>query len=88
MVPASERFLHKVKITPAGGEEFIFDNAIIMPLNLLDLSLNVIELDGKATDLKGKELVLDTSAIDNEASRGTLSNSDIVKVIRYLIKYP
>ena len=86
MLTAAERYLRKVKIAPEGGEEFTFDEAIIMPLNLLDLSVNVIELEGKATDVKGKDLELDTTGIENESSRGTLNNSDIVKVIRYLVK--
>jgi len=86
MLPAQERLLHKVKIQPKGGEAYTYDRAIILPLSVLELESNVTELEGKATDPKGKEINLDTSFIDNEPSRGTLSNSDIIKVIRYLVK--
>lgn len=86
MLPAQERLLHKVKIQPKGGEAYTYDRAIILPLSVLELENNVTELEGKATDPKGKEINLDTSFIDNEPSRGTLSNSDIIKVIRYLVK--
>ena len=86
MLPAQERLLHKVKIQPKGGEAYTYDRAIIIPLSVLELESNVTELEGKATDPKGKEINLDTSFIDNEPSRGTLSNSDIIKVIRYLVK--
>ena len=86
MLPAQERLLHKVKIQPKGGEAYTYDRAIILPLSVLELESNVTELEGKATDPKGKEINLDTSFIDNEPSRGTLSNSDIIKVIRYLVR--
>ena len=86
MLPAQERLLHKVKITPKDGEAFTYDRAIILPLSVLDLSSNVKELDAKATDSKGKPINLDTSFIENEALRGTLNHSDIIKVIRYLVK--
>ena len=86
MLPAQERLLHKVKIQPKGGEAYTYDRAILLPLSVLELENNVTELEAKATDPKGKEINLDTSFIDNEPSRGTLSNSDIIKVIRYLVK--
>ena len=86
MLSAADRLLHKVKIQPKDGEAFNYDRAIILPLSILDLDVNVNELDGKATDAKGKEIDLNTSRIDNEDSRGTLNNSDIIKVMRYLVK--
>ena len=86
MKPAEERLIHKVKITPKDGEAYTYDRAVILPLSVLELVKNVTELQGKATDAKGKEINLDTSFIDNEPNRGTLNNSDIIKVIRYLVK--
>ena len=86
MNPAEERLIHKVKITPKDGEAYTYDRAVILPLSVLELVKNVTELQGKATDAKGKEINLDTSFIDNEPNRGTLNNSDIIKVIRYLVK--
>ncbi|MGN0901982.1 MAG: DNA-directed RNA polymerase subunit beta, partial [Succinivibrio sp.] len=86
MLAAAERLLHKVKITPNEGEAYTYDRAIILPLSVLDLEVKVNEIAGKATDAKGKELNLDTAFIENESSRGTLNHSDIIKVIRYLVK--
>ena len=86
MLPAAERLLHKVKIQPKDGEAFTYDRAIILPLSVLKLASNVVEIEGKATDSKGKEINLDTTHIENEALRGTLNNSDIIKVIRYLVR--
>ena len=86
MLTAAERLLHKVKIQPKDGEAYTYDRAIILPLSVLELTASAKTLDGKVTDAKGKEINLDTSFIENEASRGTLNNSDIIKVIRYLVK--
>ena len=86
MLSCAERLLHKVKIHPKGGDAYTYDRAIIMPLSVLTLLSNVTELKGKITDPKGKEIPLDASHIENEAFRGTLNNSDIIKVIRYLVK--
>ncbi len=86
MLPAAERLLHKIKIKPKSGEAFAYDRAVVLPLSALDLDVNVNELDAKATDAKGKDLDLDTSFIERESSRGTLNHSDIIKVIRYLVK--
>lgn len=86
MLTAAERLLHKVKIQPKVGEAYTYDRAIILPLSVLELTASAKTLDGKVTDAKGKEINLDTSFIENEASRGTLNNSDIIKVIRYLVK--
>ncbi|MBO6257837.1 MAG: DNA-directed RNA polymerase subunit beta [Succinivibrio sp.] len=85
MLPVAERFLHKVKIATK-DDKFEFDRCVILPLSLLELSNNAQELSAKVTDAKGKELKLDRSNIDGENMRGTLSHSDIIKVMRYLIR--
>ena len=82
---ASDRLLFKVKFDGKAGK-FGFDKTLILPLDTLDLSVNVQESDAKATDARGKALKLDRSPIDGEAMRGTLSAGDIVRVLRYLIK--
>ncbi len=87
MLSAAERFLHKVKIAGKDKDSKLeFDRCVIVPLNALTLTENAQELSGKVLDSKGKELKLSTENVDNEAMRGTLSNSDIVKVISYLIR--
>ena len=73
MLTAAERLLHKVKIQPKDGEAYTYDRAIILPLSVLELTASAKTLDGKVTDAKGKEINLDTSFIENEASRGTLN---------------
>ncbi len=84
--PAADRLLHKVRLTGKDGSKIAFDRAVVIPLSSLALSRNVEELSGKVTDPKNKELKFSTAAIDNEAMRGTLSTSDIVKVMSYLIR--
>ena len=84
MLTAAERFLHKVKITE-GSNTITFDRAIIMPLHDLDLNVNVKLLDAKVTDGKGKALQLE-SPYPEESQQGVLSNADIIKVMRYLIR--
>lgn len=88
LLPAAERFLFKVKFDAKDKEEgkFGFDEAVILPLDTLGLDVNVSEFNCKVTDSKNKALKLDRSRIDNEAMRGTLSASDIINVLRYLIK--
>ena len=86
MLSSAERLIHKIKVKPKDGEEFAFDRAIILPLDILELTENVEELKGKVTNSKGKELKLDRSFIDGESMRGTLNNNDIIKVLRYLIR--
>ncbi len=85
MLTAAERLLHKVKIETKDGT-ISYDRAVILPLSVLDLDVSVNELEANITNNKGKAIDLDTSFIENEASRGTLNNSDIIKVIRYLVK--
>lgn len=85
MLTAAERLLHKVKIETKDGT-ISYDRAVILPLSVLDLDVSVNELEAKVTNNKGKAIDLNTSFIENEASRGTLNNSDIIKVIRYLVK--
>src|SRR5574344_19949 len=85
MLTAAERLLHKVKIETKDGT-ISYDRAVILPLSVLDLDVSVNELEANVTNNKGKAIDLNTSFIENEASRGTLNNSDIIKVIRYLVK--
>ncbi len=88
-VKPRERFVRKIKFTGKGkGETFTFDNAVVLPFNLLDLKVNVTEAEGlKATDPKGKDLGLIEGSIDDPLMpRGTLSHNDIVKVMRCLVK--
>ena len=82
-----DRFVRKVKFTQ-GEESFTFDNAVVLPLSVLDLKVNVDDLeDIKVTDPKGRDLGLLENSIDDPLMpRGTLSHNDIVKVMRYLVK--
>lgn len=83
MAPAATRYLHKVKIN-AGDEVVAFDRAVIFPLSELNLNVNVKDLEAKVTDNRGKTLHLEPNPPEEE--RGTLSNNDIIKVMRYLVK--
>ncbi|MDY6321960.1 MAG: DNA-directed RNA polymerase subunit beta [Succinivibrio sp.] len=84
--PAAERMLWKVKFDTKDGNKFAFDQALILPLDILGLAVKVNELNAKVTDARGKNLKLDRSPIDGESMRGTLSAGDIIRVLRYLIK--
>ena len=86
-IKARERFVRKVKFQGAEGESFTFDNAVVLPLEALDLEVKVDNMDVKATDPKGKDLGLIMASVSSEDNpRGTLSHNDIVKVMRYLVK--
>ena len=84
MVSAQERFLHKVKIKD-GDNVINFEKAVIIPLSLLDLTVNIKSLDSKITDSKNKAIKLDSPVLPEE-QEGILSHADIIKVMRYLIK--
>ena len=83
MAPAATRYLHKVKIN-VGDEVISFERAVIFPLSELNLNVNVKDLEAKVTDNRGKALHLEPNQPEEE--RGTLSNNDIIKVMRYLVK--
>lgn len=77
---ASERFLHKVKIG-----DIVLDKAIALSMNELELKNSVQDLGIVVTDAKGKELSL-LSSHRTDFNEGILTNNDIIKVLRYLIK--
>ena len=62
----------------------LFERAVIFPLSELNLNVNVKDLEAKVTDNRGKALHLEPNQPEEE--RGTLSNNDIIKVMRYLVK--
>ncbi len=84
MVHAQDRFIHQVKVETKDGE-ISLDRAIIIPLSALTLKSNIVDLNTKVTDLKGKDLEL-IEPVKDELQDGILSFNDIIKVIRYLIK--
>ena len=84
MLPAAERFLHRVRLT-AGDQVYTFERAVVLPLHALELSVNAESLAARATDARGKALVLEPATPD-ESMQGVLSHADIIKVMRYLIR--
>lgn len=82
-VSAAERFLFKVKLTE-GDNTISFDRTVIFPLSALNLSFKVPELKAKVTDQRGK--AISPIMPNHELHAGILSHSDIVKVMRYLIR--
>ncbi|MBU3826814.1 MAG: DNA-directed RNA polymerase subunit beta [Candidatus Anaerobiospirillum merdipullorum] len=84
MVTAAERYVTKVKFKH-GEESFEFDRCVVFPLSELTLKNNVTELEGvTATDNRGKALSFIRPVRDRH--EGILTNNDIIKVMRYLVK--
>ena len=85
-VKASERFVFKnVTIAPKDGEAIELERCVILPLDaLVGRTTNVAKLDASVSGAKGKDLVLERER--DELYRGTLSNNDIIKVMRYLVR--
>ena len=85
-VKASERFVFKnVTIAPKDGEAIELERCVILPLDaLVGRTTNVAKLYASVSGAKGKDLVLERER--DELYRGTLSNNDIIKVMRYLVR--
>ena len=86
MVKAAERFVfNKITISPKGGDAIELDRCVILPLDsLVGRTTNVAQLDATVTDGSGKAPHLERER--DELYRGTLSNNDIIKVMRYLVR--
>ncbi|MBO8415193.1 MAG: DNA-directed RNA polymerase subunit beta [Proteobacteria bacterium] len=84
MITPAERYVQKAKFT-IGGESFAFERCVVLPVSALELDVDVPELaDVKVTDARGKALSIILP--NHDLHEGILSNNDIIKVMRYLIK--